>query len=806
MMRSNFKKIFRQALRNPLYSVINLFGLSAGIASCIIIFLFVENEFTYDRFHKNGDRVYRVNTQETADGAVRRFAHSYLPVIPLMQSQMPEIEEAVRLLPQSVSVANKERNILFQENKFCYGDSNFFNLFSFPLQQGDINTALKEPHNIVLTQAVAKKYFGDADPMGKELVIEQNTVFKVTGIFAEIPSQSSLQFDLLAPMAAIKDVWGPWIVNNNRTWHHPPVYSFVKLSSVSGINKAEQLLGGFEEKFLPPHIAKTRSHFFQKLSDIHFSNLENEPQPSINKKILYIFIAAGIVILFIAAFNFINLFLSRIVFRLRGVGIQKVVGAGNRHIWGQTLAESFFYLFTAFVLSALWVTLFLPDFNSLMNRNLVLFGPESLKVWLLLAALLLGTGFLISIVPSVILSRVKLINVLKGKNESFFPRRKVISLQSVFVVFQFIIAVVLIIATVVMQSQMHFIRNKDLGLKKEQVLVIPVMDETLQESFTVLKNKLSQVSGVVGVAAISNFPWEKGFYDFETTVRKNGTETRANAPTLLIEEGFIKTMGMTILKGRDFSKDFKTDTVSAFIMNETAAAQFGITDPQGVKLLMESVAAGKPKEGELIGIVKDFNLQSLHEVVQPLILTVAPESYYIDNIVVKLSSDNIPGTISRIESQVKEISPGRPFEYFFLDNAFEKLYQNEARVSTVFNYFSVLVIIIASLGLLGIVAFSAAQRFKEIGIRKVLGAPVTGLVALLTKDFLKLVIVAVLVASPVGWWIMNKWLQDFAYRISIEWWVFIVAAVTALLIALLTVSIQAIKAAVANPVKSLRTE
>lgn len=693
-----------------------------------------------------------------------------------------------------------------QEDHFFYADSNFFNVFSFPLLQGDINTALKEPHNVLLSQAAAKKYFGDGEAMGKELVIEQKTSFKVAGIFAELPSQSSLQFEVLAPMMAAKDIIGSWLSLNEKTWHYPPVYGFVKFSSASGIVNAEQFLNAFEKKFLPPHITKTRSHSFQKLADIHFSNLENEPQPTINKNILYIFVAAGIIILLLAAFNFINLFLSKIVFRLRSVGIRKVMGAGNRHIWWQTLTESLFYLFSALILSALWVTLFLPLFNSLMNRQLVLFAPQTLSVWVLLIALLAATGVLISVFPSLILSRFELINILKGKNESLFLRKKVISLQSAFVVFQFVMAVTLIMATIIMQSQMNYIRNKDLGLKKEQVLVLPVRDEGIQENFAVVKNKLAQINGVSEISTISNFPWEKGFYDFETTIKKDGKEIRANAPTLLVTEDFTETMGMTIVKGRGFSRDFRTDSSSAFIINETAAVQFGITEPQGVKILMEHVSAGTPKEGELIGIVKDFHLQSLHEPVQPLILTVSPQSYYIDNIVIRLSASDIPGTLNLIRSELKDISPARPFEYFFLDNAFDKFYEKESRISSLFNYFSLIAIIIASLGLLGIVAFGAAQRLKEIGIRKVLGASAPGIVMLLLKDFLKLVLMAVVIASPLTWLAMNKWLQDFAYRINISWWIFFAAGALALTIAVLTVSFQAIRAAVANPVKSLRTE
>jgi putative ABC transport system permease protein len=806
MLSNNFKIVFRQAGKSPLYTGINLFGLSAGIASCIIISLFVSNEFKYDEFNNGHERIFRVTTTETEEGVTRHFANTYMPILPLLQSQMAEIEDAVRLIPQSVSIANKEKNLLVQEDKFVYADSNFFNVFSFRLLKGDVHTALKDPHNLLLTQEAAAKYFGTADPLGKELLVEQNTVFKVAGIFEDIPAQSSLQFDVLVPMTAAKDIFGDFIFNAENTWYFPETYGYVKFKSTSGIVNANQMLSSFEKKFMPDYVSDSRSHRFQKLTDIHFSNLENELQPTINKNILYVFAVVGVVMLLIAAFNFINLFLSRIVFRFRSVGIQKVMGAGNRHIWWQTLTESLFFLFAAFFLATLWIILFLPSFNNLMHRELVLFAPETTGVWILLFALLAATGLLISVFPSLMLTRFKLVNVLKGKNESLFPRKKLISLQSSFVVSQFVIAVVLIMATIIMQSQMNYIRNKDLGMQKEQILVLPVRDEGTQDNFSLVKNKLSQVNGVSQVSAISNFPWQKGFYDFETTIRKEGKTVRSNAPTLLVAEDFVETMGMTMIKGRDFSKDFRTDSSSAFIINESAAAKFGITNPEGVKLLMQSVAAGKPKEGELIGIVKDFHLQSLHEAVQPLILTVSPQSYYIDNIVLKVSANDVPSTLKNIELTLKEISPSRPFEYFFLDGEFDNLYQRETRLSTLFNYFSIMAIIIACLGLLGIAAFGAAQRVKEIGIRKVLGASTKGIVFLLTKDFITLVLVAVVIASPVAWYLMNQWLADFAYRIDMQWWMFVAAGVMAVAIAFLTIGFQSIKAALANPVKSLKSE
>jgi putative ABC transport system permease protein len=433
------------------------------------------------------------------------------------------------------------------------------------------------------------------------------------------------------------------------------------------------------------------------------------------------------------------------------------------------------------------------------------FAVQSISVWLAIILLIVALSLLIALFPTLLLSRFKVVTILKGEAGSLFPRKKTFSLQSSFVIFQFIIAITLIASAIIIKSQLNYIQKKDLGLLKEQVLVVPI-DESMQQNYEAIKNSLSGISGVSKVSALSNFPWVKGFYDFKTLVQNEGKLMESNAYTLLVDHDFIGTMGMKMTTGRAFSKGHGKDAAEAFIINETAAKKFGISSVENVKVIMKDVDSGKPKEGELIGIVKDFHLQSLHQPVEPLILTISPEPYYIDNMVLQLSSGNMAVTLKNIESEIKKVAPGRPFEYFFLDEAFDQLYKKELRLGLLFNYFSILAIIISCLGLFGISAFSGMQRAKEIGIRKVLGASVQGLVTLLSRDFLRLVIIASVIAFPVAWWAMNNWLKDFAYRITIGWWVFAVAGIMALLIAFATVSFQAIKAAMVNPVKNLRTE
>ncbi|MEM1001098.1 MAG: FtsX-like permease family protein, partial [Bacteroidota bacterium] len=630
-------------------------------------------------------------------------------------------------------------------------------------------------------------------------------LLRVTGVFSELPNQSSIQFEMIAPMNLTKEVFGPWIEDVNKTWYYPQVYSFVKLVTAESITKVESQLASFEGAFLPPYITDVRTQGLLPLEEVHFSNLENEIHPTIKKNILYTFTAAGVVILLIAAFNFINLFLSRIVLRIKDVSVQKVMGASGYNIWQQTFVESLVYLGSSLFLALGWVFLFLPVFNNLMETDLGLFKPNTLEAWLTVFLIILALSLMISFVPSLFLSRFSLTSSLKGLKQSTKKRKSAFSLQSTLVVFQFSIAVVLIISTIVMQSQMSFIKSKNLGLNTEQVVVLPVRDESVQNNFSTLKNQLLQNNTITSVSAISNFPWSKGYYDFQTLITHSGNEIKANAYTLLVDEDFVQTMGMNMVFGRSFSREFGTDS-TAFIMNETAARLYEIDDQEAVTIEMAQIGSRQPKKGQLIGIVEDFHLQSLHNKVEPLIITLAPESYFTDNIIVKFSSLDVTNTLNSIASDLQKIAPDRPFEYFFLDEAFAQLYQKETRISFLFNYFSILAIVIACLGLLGMVAFATSQRIKEIGIRKVLGATVSSIVKLITMSFIKLVIIAVLIAVPVAYLFMSNWLESFSYRTTLSWWMFLAAGCIALIIALIAIGYQSLRSAIANPVNALRSE
>ncbi|WP_435625323.1 ABC transporter permease [Flagellimonas sp.] len=806
MLKNYLKTILRRANRNRLNTLINLFGLSVSIACCIIILLFVNHQFGYDQFHTDVEKIYRIKTHETEEGITRNFASSSLSFTPLLDAHLPAAKETVRMLPHSVSVSYMEKDKVFQEPQFFYVDSNFLEVFSFPLVQGNRKTALSDPYSILITQSMADKYFGSENAVGKVLTIEKEHVFTVSGILQDIPSQSSIQLDFVVPMEAAEYIWGDWLGDIHKTWHYPPVYSFVKFNSDINAGETAEALRKIEAEHIPEYIAESRSHSLESLSDIHFSNLENELHPTINKNVLYLFVGIGIIILFIAAFNFINLFLAKIVLHLKSVGIQKVMGANNRNVWRQLLTESLLYLFVSLLLAFVWAAIFLPVFNSRMETEITLSAVFDNGVVLYLFALLVLIGLSISVVPLFFIARFKPIAFLKGKGGSIFAQNKTSSTQSTLVVLQFIVAVTLIISTVIIQSQMHYIKTKNLGLQKSQTLVVPVFDETIQNRFESVKAQLTAIRGVNEVSAISNFPWEKGFYDFETLITNQGVETKANSKALLVDNNIIPALGMSVIEGRGFSSTHGTDSTMAFIMNETAARKFDVQNLQDVKLTMQSITSSEPKEGNLIGIVKDFHLQSLHEEIEPLILTISPRSYFIDNIIIQMLGSDIPQVIQQVEAELKAFTPDRPFEYFFLDQAFEKLYKKELLIGSLFNYFSIIAIIIACLGLLGMVAFATSQRLKEIGIRKVLGSSVMGIVNLLTFSFIKLILLAIGIAVPLGWYFMNKWLEGFAYKVTIDWWVYAFSAILTLFIALFAVGWQSFKAATTNPVEVIRNE
>jgi len=804
MLKNYLKIALRNFLRHRAYSFINISGLAIGIACCILMLLFVQEELSYDRFHASAERIHRVIVDENNEGTIRHLANTYAPLAPALQTEFPEIPHIVRIFPHSVTV-NRDEQRRFQEERFFFVDSTVFEVFSFAFLRGDPRTALHEPNAMVITAATAQKYFGDENPVGHILTIENKLDLKVTGVLQNVPRNSHVDFDFLANLNSVKTVLGPWVLT--RGWHWPPMYTYILLPQNYSASAIENRMPELVRKHVPESLASRQALRLQPLTDIHLhSDLENEIAPTSNIAYVYVFSAIAVFVLLIACFNFMNLATARAAKRAKEVGLRKVIGAQRGQLIKQFLGESLFYAVLALLLALVLVELFLPTFNALLDKQIEMSYANDWSVVFGLLALTLVVGILAGSYPALFLARVRPVQALYGKTLFGVGGRSPLRLRAVLVVVQFVISIGLIVVTTVVNEQVQFIQDKHLGFEKEHLVTISIRDEAMQQNFAAIKNGLLSKTGVAQVSAISNFPWEQGYYDFYIRAEGMKPDEKFNMPTLLVEHDFVRTFGMEIVAGREFLKEHTTDAQEAFILNEAAVKKLGWSSALDKKIEMESVAAGKPRTGKVIGVVKDFHLRSLHYEIEPLVLLISPEPYYLDNLAIRLDAKNVSQTMTALELKWRELAPNRPFEYSFLDQAFDKLYRKEQKLAQVFQYFSAIAIFVGCLGLFGLASFIAEQKTKEIGIRKVLGASVAGIIGLLSSEFAKLVLLSNLIAWPVAYFAMNKWLQQFAYRIDVVWWIFALAGGLAFFIALLTVGAQAIKAALANPVDALRYE
>lgn len=807
MLKKYFQYTARQLLNAKNYAVINIFGLAVGIAACLIILLYINEEWSYDTFHAESEAIYRVTTDETEDdGVVRHLANAYPPLAPLLASTYPEITQTCRYFPSNLSVKNPENNTLNQESQFFFGDSVFFEMFTFPFEQGAAETALDQPNAVVLTRSTARRYFKGEDPMGKSLLLEGGIDVKVTGVIEDIPANSSLQFDFLAAIPLVRKVMGDWALHPQHSWYYPPMYTFIKVPNKDDAARLIEGMDSFSENHLSERLAEQKRFNMQPMHQVHFESLEGDLEPATNPSVLHILLAVAFLILAIGCSNYINLALSRGVQRFREIGMRKVLGAGNGHILMQLSVESFSYLALALLLALGMVQLALPHFNGIMERELSLWTNGGWYLALGTLVVLGLMGLINAFFPYLAVTRFDLNNVIKGSKSLKLNLNGGGVIKNGFVVFQFVTAIVLLVATFTIQQQLRFIQQKNLGLQAEQVMIIPIRDDSIQNNFSTAKELMLSIPGVNSVSAISNFPWERGYYNFQSTINGQGKSIEANLQTLLVEEDFVPTLNMEVVKGRSFSKDFGSDASGAFILNEAAARKFNIQDLDGLRINMSSINAGDPKVGEVVGIVKDFHLKSLHHEMEPVVLTVAPQSYFLDNFVIRLQTDDLEQYISQLSNIWQSEISERPFEYFFLDEAFQEFYLKESRLAKIFSYFALLALIIAGLGLFALAAYLSERRMKEMSIRKILGAAVWQIVGLLSKDFVRLVLIAIVVASPLAWLGMNYWLSDFAFRVDLQWWVFVGAGLMTLAIAVGTVSLHGVKTARANPVESIQQD
>jgi putative ABC transport system permease protein len=766
--------------------------------------LYVYNELSYDRFNEKADRTVRVIFRGFVGGGEIKEANVMPPVAETLKKDYPEVLESTRLLTAGtpyIIYGNKA----FREDKMAHVDSNFFDVFSIPFLQGDPKTALTEPNTMVISRAVAEKYFGKEDPIGKVLNLKSwKMMYKVTGVFDKIPANSHFHFDLLASMADIPD-------SKTQKWMISSFFTYLVLPEDYDYKKLEAKLPQVSEKYMGPQVREafgmSYSQFKEKgnkiglylqpLTDIHLrSDLNGDIEPGGDIRYVYIFAAIAVFMLLIAGINFVNLSTAGASKRAMEVGVRKVLGSMKVQLIKQFLVESTLLSLVALALSFAFAYGGLLVFNDFVETDI---DPRVIPLaWFLPGLLLFGllVGALAGVYPAFYLSSFKPVSVLKGK---FTSGKGSISFRSALVVFQFFISISLILGTIIIYKQLSYIQNKKLGYNKDQVIAIH-STWLLGDKEASFADQLAQLPGVKHVSTSSFWPAGNSNLNNYTVYPDNKVGQYVQTPIYKIDNNYLSTMGIELAAGRNFSKDFGNDSLSV-IINETAAKAFGWGDNAlGHTLTGHTDNKGTEITYRIIGVVKDFHYKSLHEPISPMMMFSGKLS---GGMTIKAGTEDIAGLLA---SMKKLWAADDPFTYSFMDERFKRAYNNEQTTASILGIFAGLTIFVACLGLFGLTTFTVQQRTKEIGVRKVLGASVTAIATLLSKDFIKLVLIALVLASPVAWYVASNWLQDFAYRIDISWWMFVLAGITAVIIALVTVSFQAIKAALINPVKSLRSE
>jgi len=799
-MLANYLKIaLRNLWRNKAYSAINIVGLAVGIASCLLLLLYLAHELSYDNFHSRGDRIARVTMEYSLDGQVGKASVTGTKLMPDFVQNFPEIESGVRLMKSSGVVNLGDR--MFTEKRFVYADSTLFDIFSFRLLKGNPAQALAGVNQLVLSASTARKYFGNENPLGKTLKVNSGGSlqdFTVSGVVEDAPRNSQIQYDLLASFNSLSAARKP-------QWWSANYATFFLLREKASMAALQAKIPAY----MKTKVAETEmtgknylSFNLEPLRSVHLeSEVEGVFEPNGSLVYLYIFGSIAVLILVIACVNYVNLATARAVERAQEVGVRKVMGAVRGQLFGQFIGESLMVTFTALLLGLLLAYALLPLFNELTGQTYSFMTWLEPRQLLLLGLIGLVVAFGAGGYPALVLTRFEPVRVLKGRIGTTGAG----SFRQALSVVQFAITAFLLISTLVVQSQLRYIQNKRLGYDKDQVVVLKG-DMAMKAKSKALKSELKQSAAVRQVSLVYETPtFVEGGYGMRRSDRPESEYKMVKG--LPVDEDFIKTVGIRLLAGRDLTENdvlmANKDTLRYyhFVLNAAAVKALGWTPRQAIGQKMDM---GQNRPGEIVGVVEDFHSASMKQKIEPLVIF--PETDFNLVALVKLAGGDLPGTLQFLEGKWRTLVPGRPFEYQFLDDEFNELYVSEARTGKLFSVFAGLSILLACLGLFGLSAYTAARRTKEIGIRKVLGASVGSLIGLLAKDFLTLVLVGLLIASPLAWWAMNRWLADFAYRIDMPWWAFGLAGGLAVTVAFVTVAFQSLKAAMLNPVKSLKTE
>lgn len=785
MFKNYMLTALRNFSRNKLHSSINLFGLAIAFASVLLIFHYIYQECSFDSFHENKS-IYRVSVKTFREGKLDGDNPQFTaPLGPAMQKEFPEVDNFVRISSSGTAFLSYKKEPV-KVHDIVYADSSFFKIFSFPLLTGDIHTALTEPYSIVLTESTSKKIFGQEQSLEKIIRVD-NKSYTVTGIVQDPPLNSSIQFNALISFVSLYQDPGLFM-----DWNGGQRYTaYVLLNKTASPSSVNAKLPGLLWKNINSTYAKFNiklEAYLQPLTDVH---LNYEPNSHSLRSNLYIFSAIGMFILLIACVNFVNLTTARAFKRYKEVGVRKVLGATRTGLVRQFLAESIIMTCLAFIISLIIVRLFASIYEQIMGKELyyMVFKQPLFIVMTFVLIIVVGIGA--GIYPAFYISRFGPVAAIKG----VIVRHGKPYLRNGLLVIQFAISIALICSTIVIMQQQQFIKNKDLGFNKENIVVLPLQSEQAKSKFGLLKNNIMQLGGVQGVSGSSDVPvW--GFTS--NGYVPEGVNTPMKINVVDVDEDFLNTYKIKLYSGRNFIAGSSIDS-GAYLINETLAKQLGWNNPLG-KIIERN------KKHQVIGVVKDFYFATLHDKIEPLIITHMPYNRKYDYLSVHFNSNNITNLLSDIKARWNQLVYDTPFDYFFLSQSFDDLYKSEQRFQRGFLYASMLAIILAVLGVLGLVSFSLEQRNKEIGIRKVCGASMGNILSLVSHDFLMLIILSNLIAWPVAWYFGNKWLADFANRIAIGWWVFILGGIIALIIALVTISLQTIRAASRNPAQNLRTE
>jgi len=805
-----FKNYLKIALRNLLiskiYSIINLLGLATGIACAILIIFFIKDELSYDNYHKNINRIYRLSAEMNVGGNTFKMAASSFPMAPAVKDDFPEVEQSARIVHLDNPLIRYGDNY-FYENKFYWADSNVFEIFTYPLIKGNPETALTKPNSVVITEEMAEKYFGNKNPIGKTLNYENSVDFLVTGVLKNLPKNSTLQFDFLASFSSLKNLTGQELLENWHAFFH--IYSFVLLKEGADASSLESRFPKFISNKMGDEILKVLGREYKlslmPLSDIYlFSDRTSEMGKTGDITYVFIFAVIAVFIVLLACINFMNLMIARSTRRIKEIGLRKVFGAFRQQLIYQFIGESLIISLLSLPLAYIFVEMFLPIFNSIANKEMILNFSEDFLLIISTLLIVLTVGLLSGSYPALFLSKFNPSRAVRGEIKIGNSRNV---LRQTLIVFQFAVTVVLLIGTITVYNQLDYMQNKKIGINKEQIIVLQATDQGIDARFEFFKDNLLQNSEIEDVASSSYLP-ASGI--IATPYRLEGAtdEQKWEVTTLPVSYSFVKTLGIELIAGRDYSRSIASDTVSSFIINEQAVKAFGFETPEkaiGKRLIW--LGTGSDLVGEVIGVAKNFNYGSLENQINSLVMI--PQNLWPDGvnyISVKVSPAKMSEMLSFIEDKWEQTFPAVPFRYSFMDENFGNLYQSELQLGRIFTVFAVLAMFIACLGLLGLVNFLAEVRTKEIGIRKILGSTVSGIVTMISKEFLKLVLIANLIALPLAYFIMEQWLENFAYKIDFQISTFLITGFATIIITIITVSLQSVKAALADPIKSIKHE